>query len=145
MKKLRTFLNKFISLERHAFKIVFNTQEIKDEIIYLNTIEQLYEKGIDSEGLELFPFYSESTILYKKENGQRFDHVTLNDTGAFYDSFEVIVSKDYFLINADPMKDDDNLLDIYGEDVLGLTEESKRKIVELAYKVLIDKIRKIRV
>ena len=83
MQALRTFLNKFISLERNAFKIVFRTDEIKNKIIYLNTIEQLYEQGIDSEGLELYPFYSESTIIYKKEKGQRFDHVTLNDTGFF--------------------------------------------------------------
>jgi len=145
MEVLAKYLKKFISLERNAFKIVFDTSEMKDKIIYLNTIEQLYEKGIDSEGLELYPFYAQSTILYKQEKGQRYDHVTLKDTGAFYNSFAVIVGKDYFLIDADPEKEDTNLLDIYGEDVLGLTEDSKQEIVKLADKILGEKIRKIRV
>ena len=145
MEYLIKYLKKFISLERRAFKLVFNTSEIKKKIIYLNTIEQLYEKGIDSEGLELYPFYSEATILYKQEKGQRYDHVTLKDTGAFYKSFAVVVGPDYFLIEADPDKGDNDLLDIYGEDVLGLTEESKAEIMKLAYKVLGEKIREIKV
>ena len=145
MQALTQYLKKFINLEKRAFKLVFNTSEIKNKIIYLNTIEQLFKKGEDSEGLELYPFYAQSTILYKKEKGQRYDHVTLNDSGAFYKTFEVIVSDDYFLINADPNKGDNDLLDIYGEDVLGLTEESKAEIMVLAYKVLGEKILKIKI
>ena len=145
MQALTQYLKKFINLEKRAFKLVFNTSEIKNKIIYLNTIEQLFKKGEDSEGLELYPFYAQSTILYKKEKGQRYDHVTLNDSGAFYKTFEVIVSDDYFLINADPNKGDNDLLDIYGEDVLGLTEESKAEIMVLAYKVLGEKILNIKI
>ena len=145
MQALKSYLKKFISLEKRAFRLVFNTSEVKKKIIYLNTIEQLFEKGIDSEGLTLEPFYSQSTILYKKKKGQRFDHVTLKDTGVFYKSFAIFVSDDYFLIDADPDKGDNDLLDIYGEDVLGLTEESKTEIVMLAYKVLGDKIREIKI
>ncbi len=145
MQVLTQYLKKFINLEKRAFKLVFNTSEIKKKIIYLNTIEQLYKRGEDSEGLELYPFYAQSTILYKKEKGQRYDHVTLNDSGAFYKTFEVIVSDDYFLINADPNKGDNDLLDIYGEDVLGLTEESKVEIMVLAYKVLGEKILNIKI
>ena len=145
MQALTQYLKKFINLEKRAFKLVFNTSEIKKKIIYLNTIEQLYKKGEDSEGLELYPFYAQSTILYKKEKGQRYDHVTLNDSGAFYKTFEVIVSDDYFLINADPNKGDNDLLNIYGEDVLGLTEESKAEIMVLAYKVLGEKILNIKI
>lgn len=145
MQILTQYLKKFINLEKRAFKLVFNTSEIKKKIIYLNTIEQLFEKGEDSDGLELYPFYAQKTILYKKEKGQRYDHVTLNDTGAFYRSFEVIVSDEYFLINADPKKGDNDLFNIYGEDVLGLTEESKTEIVVLAYKILGEKILNIKI
>lgn len=145
MQVITQYLKKFINLEKRAFKLVFNTSEIKKKIIYLNTIEQLYKKGEDSEGLELYPFYAQSTILYKKEKGQTYDHVTLNDSGAFYKTFEVIVSDDYFLINADPNKGDNDLFNIYGEDVLGLTEESKTEIMVLAYKILGEKILNIKI
>lgn len=123
--------------------MVFRTDEMKRKIIYLNTIEQLYNKGEDSEGLDLYPFYSKNTILYKQEKGQPYDRVTLKDTGAFYKSFTVTVANDYFEIDADPVKEENNLFSIYGEDVLGLTEESKTEIKVLAYKILGEKILKL--
>ena len=144
MNVLEKYLLKFIDLENKAFRIVFDTKEIKDKIIYLNTIEQLFNKGVDSENLELFPFYAESTILYKKQRGQKFENVTLNDTGVFYDSFTVTVGKDFFLIDADPQKEETNLLDVYGEDVIGLTNESKNELMILAYKILGEKIRSLK-
>ena len=122
---LSLFLKNFIKLEKTGFKLVFDRDEMRSEIIRLNTVEQLYYKGIDSEGVEIQPEgYSESTILYKREEGQRIENVTLNDSGAFYDSFEVIVKDDSFTINADGLKDEDDLFDIYGEDILGLTDDS---------------------
>lgn len=140
MEVLEKYLKLFIRLEKNAFKMVFDTSEVKDKIIYLNTIEQLFERGIDSDGDSLRPDYSPNTVIFKQEKGQRYDHVTLNDTGVFYDSFVVTVGKDFFLIDADPQKDETNLLDIYGQDVLGLTEQSKEEIISLAYEVLADLI-----
>lgn len=106
--------------------------EFKELIIELNTIEQLYEKGVDSLGVKLGE-YSPTTIegtasfAGRAERGLRFDHITLFDTGDFYKSWKVIIRNDndaFFFIDADPIKEDTNLFIEWGVDVLGLTEES---------------------
>ena len=101
-------------------------------IIELNTIEQLYEEGVDSLGVSLGQ-YSAATIegtssfAGRAERGLRFDHITLFDTGDFYKSWKVDVRSDddsFFIIDANPIKEDTNLFVEWGVDVLGLTEES---------------------
>ena len=113
------------------FEIVFNHQYIKDEIIQMNTEDQLFDKGIDSKG-ESLGEYSPFTIELKKLDGQRYDHITLKDEGDFYKSFRVSVNKVTIEITADPIKDGNNLFDDFGEDIIGLTDESKQKLQEMA-------------
>jgi len=101
-------------------------RNVQDEIIRLNTEDQLEEEGIDSLGRKLGD-YSPYTVQIKKEKGQRYDHITLKDTGAFYRSFRVIVKKTGFEIIADDSsKYDVPLTDVFGLDVLGLTEQNKQ-------------------
>jgi hypothetical protein len=106
--------------------------EFTNLIIELNTFEQLHEKGIDSLGVSLGQ-YSPTTIqgtaafAGRAERGLRYDHITLFDTGDFYKSFKVIIrneSDSFFLIDADPVKEDTNLFQEWGEDIVGLTQES---------------------
>jgi len=61
--------------------------------------------------------YSPYTVMLKKEKGQRTDHITLLDTGAFYDSFKIFLNRDNFIINADDEKVNER-----GE-VISLTEK----------------------
>ena len=70
----------FFAIDRNA----------KDEIIRLNTYDQLYNEGIDSEEISLGE-YALFTQAEKISKGERYDHVTLKDTGAFYDSFIIRV------------------------------------------------------
>lgn len=138
---LTDFLKSFIKLEKTYFKTIFSREDMQDEIIRLNTHEQLYERGVDSLGQDISPDgYAQFTIDYKRETGQRFDHVTLNDTGAFYDSFAIKVGKDFFIIDADGIKDDDDLFDIYGDDVLGLTDESVDDLQLFVYDVVVEMV-----
>lgn len=100
-------------------------REIQDEVVRLNTEDQLEEEGIDSLGRSLGE-YSPYTIMIKRSKGQRTDHVTLKDTGAFYQSFRVIVDSKGMIIEAD----DTSLYDVpltktWGIEILGLTEENK--------------------
>ena len=60
----------------------------KDLILDLNRKEQLYNKGIDSLGLDLKP-YSFFTVQIKKLLGQPYDRTTLNYSGAFYRGFKI--------------------------------------------------------
>ena len=114
-----------------AFKFAINTT-IKNKIIELNTIEQLYNDGIDSEGNILFPFYSDFTIETKIFKNERFDHVTLKDTGDFYNSFSVIVNDGEIIIEADDSsKYDKPLTSVYGKDIIGLTDESLDIIIDM--------------
>ena len=39
-----------------------------------------------------------------------------------------IFGKDFFEIDADPIKENDNLFTKYGEGIIGLTDESKEKL-----------------
>jgi hypothetical protein len=119
------------------FEIVFNDARIKDEIIRLNTEEQLFRRGIDSEGKSLGT-YSPFTVEIKKKKGQPTNRITLKDTGEFYDSFRVTANRVSITIDADPIKDDNNLFDDFGEEILGLTDESREKLKEMAVKKYLE-------
>jgi hypothetical protein len=120
--------------ELDAFKVVFDTPRVKNMIIEMNTIEQLYNKGIDSTGTLLSDIgggYSFVTKEYKSERGVPYDRVTLKDTGDFYKSWRVYITGNLIRIQANTMKDED-LQDRWGDNILGLTEESKGKLVRFA-------------
>lgn len=113
-------------------------RELQDEIVRLNTQDQLYEDGIDSLNRKLGGDgkYSPYTITLKRQKGQRVDHITLKDTGAFYNSFKVTVNSRGFTIVADDKSHYDvPLTDDFGIDILGLTEDNKSWL----YDFLIDK------
>lgn len=114
LTKIKKNLNRFIgeSAIRHS-------NIIEDSI----TEEQLFEKGIDGLGKRL-PSYSPVTVQLKKLKGQPFDRTTLRDTGEFHSSIKVKLQKDGIKIESDPIKEDTNLLEVYGEEILFLTEEN---------------------
>lgn len=110
-------------------------RDLQDEIVRLNTQEQLYDDGIDSLNRQLGE-YTPYTVEIKKQKGQRTDHITLKDTGAFYNSFKVTVnSRGFTIIADDRSKYDVPLTDEFGIDILGLTEDNKSWL----YDFLIDK------
>lgn len=115
--------------------------EFIDLIIELNTKNQLYDKGVNSKG-ESIGDYSLYTKAIKDNNGQITDHVTLNDTGAFYESFKVYVnSQKDFVISADTIKDTSDLIVDWGKEILGLTEESLNILRERAKDILIPYVK----
>ena len=100
-----------------------------DKVVELNTQGQLYDKGVDSEGTPLEAIggnYSPKTKRYKAEQGQRYDHVTLEDTGEFYASEKAeFTSNGGILLTADTIKDGEDIQDRWGKNILGLTTESQ--------------------
>lgn len=103
-------------------------QDAEAEIVEMNTEDQLFSKGIDSEGIEIMRYapYSELTKEIKEQKGQPYDRVTLRDTGDFHYSFEVEADSDKMVIIATDEKTED-LLDRYGEEIIGLTDENLQK------------------
>jgi hypothetical protein len=105
--------------------------EISNKIIELNTIGQLYEQGVDSKDNSL-GLYSDFTIETKIFKNERFDHVTLKDTGSFYNSFKVTSDRGEITITANDVADYDIPLTAkYGKDIIGLTDESLQIIIEM--------------
>jgi len=106
-------------------------KDVQDEIIRINTEDQLEEEGIDSLGRKLGD-YAPSTIAYKRRKGQRYDHVTLKDEGDFYNSFNVKVNVNEIIIDADDSsKYNKPLFEVWGIDVLGLTDDNMNYIKQM--------------
>ena len=142
VEALENMLKNFIRVANinKLFKSIMSDQRMKQFIIEKNQ-EQLYEDGIDSEGKELgYPGYSPTTIEIKKIKGQRYDHVTLKDSGDFYRSFKIHVFSDYIEIRVIDKSGNDSLIRRYGEDILGLDELNKTKLNQLIINDITQKI-----
>ena len=114
--RIDLMLNRAKKLSDNSAWIFSVDKDVQEEIIRINTEEQLYEDGVDSLGL----------------NGQRYDHVTLKDSGDFYDSFTVRVTNDGWTQDADDSsKYDEPLFEVWGIDVLGITDENMKYIKEM--------------
>jgi len=94
-------------------------------VLDLNRLGQLYYKGVDSRGL-LLGHYAAYTLRVKED--PMLAHVTLKETGDFYNSFQLKTHKNYIEIEADTMKGSTDLMDEWGENILGLTEESQEML-----------------
>src|SRR5690606_34282670 len=148
--ELRKRLNNFKKLDADvlAWKLT-RTARFKELVIYLNTQKQLFEKGENSLGEKLSDIgggYSPVTLLEAQRKGRPKkgqDHVDLRDTGEFYDSFAVIPYKGGFEIEADPIKEETNLFEEWGVDVVGLNEESKQTIINEYVEHFKEEIKKI--
>lgn len=116
--------------------------EFTNYIIELNTKNQLYNKGIDAKG-ERIGSYSAKTKAIKDANGEISDHVTLLDTGKFYESFRVFLQGSDLIISADTIKDTDDLIFKYGQEILGLNEDSLEKLRLKAKLILIPYVKGI--
>lgn len=127
--------------EGKIFKEVLDNKVIKALIVRLNTEEQLGKDKTDSLGAHLGT-YSHATELLsggKKKQGQFID---LKDTGDFYASWKVKVFERFISIDANPIKEDTNLFDEYGLDVLGLTDDNLQILIDETKKLYIEYYRK---
>lgn len=126
--RLRTVAKRASSLDySKQMKKLFSKVDVKDEIIRLNTQEQLFEKGENAEGVKLSQIggeYSPTTVKIKTLKGQPVDRVTLKDRGDFYESFEVRAKSDSFEIVADTVKDTQDLRDRWSDEIIGLSSDS---------------------
>ena len=142
MKALVSLANRLKRITVNELLLVLSqNKEFTDLIIELNTRKQLYDKGIDSLG-DNIGSYSAKTKQIKAEKGQITDHVTLFDTGEFYKSFRIFFNGTDFVISADTIKDTDDLIYKYGEEILGLTKESLSLLREKAKEIIIPYVRK---
>ncbi len=139
------------SQPNRIFQIVLDNDEIKKLIRQLNTAIQLRTQHIDSEGDTLFSkkhesgVYSITTEIRSKGRKKAGTSYTLFDTGEFFKSWEIEIGAGFIIINADPIKEGrgigqegTNLFEEYGENIVGLTEESLRILTREALKLHIQ-------
>ena len=130
--------------EKQLLRLLFFDKQLQKFVLDLNRIEQLYRRGIDSNGESLESIggaYSELTVALKNQKGQPTDRVTLKDTGDFYESFELIVKGDSIEIAADPVKGGVSLEIRWGDDIIGLAETSIEALIEKLKPLLLNEIR----
>jgi hypothetical protein len=114
---------------------VFSRKRVQKYVIEeLLQREQLFEQGIDETGSPITnsdngrTTYSRLTEILSGGRKKEGEHYTLLDSGEFYKSMVFLLGANYFEIDADPIKSNDNLFTKFGEGVIGLTEESKEKL-----------------
>lgn len=117
--------------ERLFWRKAFADPSFKTYILDLIREDQLFSKGIDSDG-DIIGLYSEWTEMMNPDKKAGTPY-TLKDTGAFYESMIIYIYDNAIEIDADPIKKDEkgketNLFYEYGENIVGLTEENLEKV-----------------
>lgn len=138
---LYEYANRLIALkgqENKIFRLALDNKTIRDLIVFLNTQDQLGQDHVDSKGTELFnSIYNRTVYSANDPKGRAGQRYKLNDTGQFWDSFKAKIGEGFIVIESDPFKGDDNLLEIYGKDVEGLTEENLQVLITEAHEYFI--------
>jgi hypothetical protein len=116
--------------QKEIWFYVFYDTKFKTEVLNFIRIDQLFEQGVneDDRVIGTYSIITETQYNASKVAGT---HYTLFDTGDFYRSFMLEVLPDGIVINADGIKDDGtDLLEKFTNKILGLTDESKIKLIE---------------
>ncbi len=132
MDWLDDMISRLKSLEDDVISAIKAALKENEEIIVeMNSEEQLFERGVDSTGTAIVKYapYSPITIQLKKIKRQPTARVTLRDEGDFHASFYIHFAADEFEIKASNWKAN-MLLEGYGENILGLTDENFRDVAD---------------
>lgn len=129
---------------------VFGNKDIQSVILSKNRLDQL-SQGLNADN-EIIGVYSKYTDIMSEGStfvfeGQSFEKIAgqpynFIDSGEFFNSFRVLVYDDGFTIYANDSKEDGNLTDKFGKNILGLTDESKNELVNAMLPVFIEALRK---
>lgn len=117
-----------------AWLFALSHDDVRKEIVRLNTEDQLFENGIDSKGrfitnqLTGSSTYAPFTVKKKKQAGLPYDRITLFQTGKYYGTYRVTYDAESFTIDSNGDVGDKNLFDVYGEDILGLTDFNMERV-----------------
>lgn len=129
-------------------KTLLRSPGYKAKIIQL--ILEQHDQGIDGNNEKLKSAkanfsnaYSDYTIFLKEQKGQPTDRVTLKDKGTFYASHNVLLDGEDFLITAQTLKEDNDLIEVWGEDILMLTDENLNKIIDITRDIAVRWLQEI--
>lgn len=114
--------------------------EIEPEIVAMQT-DRLFE-GLTVSGDRIIPEYTPYTVSEKQSKNQPSDRVTLLDTGAFYNAIYAAKIGDEVIIESGDEKNDE-LLEKYGEQIFGLTDDNSDKSKEITTGKIIGYVKEV--
>ncbi len=138
MATFKDLSDRFKALNFNAMsEQVISQQFVKDWIIE-TAQDRIYNTGVvanedflETDRAAPGNIYSYLTIAEKAVTGKRFTNVTLQDTGAFYNSWQVIATRTFYVVKAKFNKEDGHIYEnfkksfsnraSFEENVLGLT------------------------
>jgi len=120
-------------------------KSLENEIIAMNTDEQLFNKGVTIKNVKITPGYAKSTKRAKIRKGQPINRVTTRDRGDYHRSFTVDFRGTEFEIDATMTTnkgfDLSGHLEKRYNGLEGLTEESITKLTDMIRPQLIKLVR----
>lgn len=119
--RLRSFKS---SIRREITRIM---RERAGEVEDMITEGQLYGSGVTGKGRPLPP-YAPKTVKKKQKRGQRYDHMTLRDTGKFHKSVRLRHTRNAFVVESSDKKAD-VLMGKYGNDILTLSRANLKLVI----------------
>lgn len=142
-----------ITLDEDAmFNAVLTDKGLQEWILNLNK-SQLF-RGEDSLGVKLeqtvggYSIVTEilnrgRTFTYNGQGQMKLEGKSpfLLDTGAYYNSYKLILGNGYFEIDSEPQKEDNNLEDKYGNNLEGLQDENLQLLIDVIRKKFIQEVR----
>lgn len=132
MRRLEELIARLKALEQRIIDAIVEAVKENDSIIIeLNIDEQLYTRGVNRNDVPISDYapYAMLTLEIKTQKGQPTDRVTLQDEGDFHNSFFIDYKGDGFEISATDWKTE-ALVDKYGKEILGLTDDNLRAFAE---------------
>lgn len=105
-------------------------KENESVVLKLNTDDQLYKKGVRSDGVKLASIkpYANSTVRIKRSKGQPTNRVTTRDTGRFHSSFRAKDQGDKLEIDSEGVDYAKYLEKKYGKQIYDLTDQNKEVV-----------------
>lgn len=137
---VQPWVNTLMQYKDQGTEIVLEAAKDEERFILDTNREQLYNEGTTHQPQSLGQ-YAASTVQYKARTGQRYDHVTLRDSGDFHASFFIVYESDKFTIYADDEKTA-LLVGRYGPEILGLTPDSLELLVNRLREAVVAQFRK---
>jgi hypothetical protein len=144
--KLFNLCDKVIKLDENIiFVQVCLEDNVQEYIVGLNRYDQLYQQGINVDG-NVVGYYTKLTEELSGGKKKAGDEYNFFDSGDFYQSFRVnVYSSGEFTIDAKTQKSDGDISEKFerksGAPILGLTKESKGKLIEFILSYIIKQVK----
>ncbi len=127
--RVSKILKRAQNLDKNLIWIESMDEQVQDEIIRLNTEDQLGDKGIDSLDQSLGD-YAPFTVRVRSSLGLQTDHIDFKVTGEYWESWDTEVRRDVLVITVNESRYDELVNDLgFSPDHVGLTIANWDKVI----------------